>query len=378
MKRLATIRPCLVYGMALITGGILLFSGCAEEKMPIKVGFVGGLTGRTSDLGISARNGVILAVEERNAAGGLRGRAVKLITKDDQQNPDTALKVDRELIDQGVVAITGHLTSQMSVAAVPMVNEAQVLLLSPTTTTSKLSGQDDYFVRVIVATAEAVKSLARFTHQALNLRRITVAYDISNRAFTEEYYTVFNAVYQEKGGGEVLPLAFDGSREQRFSDLADRILQTRPQGILIAASALDTALLCQHIRRVDADVPLFASGWAYTTDFIQHGGPAVEGVVFPQWHDRQSETEAFVAFSRRYEQRFGTFPNFASTFAYEASQVLFAGLQQTIDHRELKDAIVSRGRFDGLQGDILIDRFGDADRRFFLFTVKGGRFQVVP
>jgi branched-chain amino acid transport system substrate-binding protein len=377
MHALTPIVRHITAAIAGLTLGLLLLAGCVDEKSPIKVGFVGSLTGRTSDLGISARDGVILAVEELNAAGGIHGRPVKLLTKDDQQDPDRALEVDQELIDQGVVAILGHLTSQMSVVAVPLINDARILMLSPTTSTSRLSGQDDFFVRVIVSVAEAVTNLAQYARHDLGLKRIVVVYDLSNRAFTEEYFSVFKSVFQNEEGAQVLPLTFDGNREKRFSDLADRIQGLRPDGIVIAASALDTAFLCQHIRRFEAAIPVLASGWAYTADFIQHGGPAVEGVVFPQWYDKQSDAEAFVAFAGRFEKRFGTFPNFASTFSFEAANVLFAGLKKTTDPQALKTAIVTQGLFPGLQGDIRIDRFGDAERRFFLFVVKDGQFQVM-
>ncbi len=87
------------------------------SRQPLKIGFVGGLTGRTSQLGILARNGVELAVEEANRAGGVRGRLLKLLIRDDQNDHATAVRVDRELMDEGVLAIIGHVTSSMAEAA---------------------------------------------------------------------------------------------------------------------------------------------------------------------------------------------------------------------------------------------------------------------
>ncbi|MGM0427217.1 MAG: ABC transporter substrate-binding protein, partial [Thermodesulfobacteriota bacterium] len=92
--------------------------GCDREKEPIKLGFSGCLTGRLSDLGTSGRNGAILAVEQVNEAGGINGRPVELIVRDDRQNKAEALRVDQELMAEGVVAIIGHMTSTMSITAV--------------------------------------------------------------------------------------------------------------------------------------------------------------------------------------------------------------------------------------------------------------------
>ncbi len=120
------------YGLAVFIFSILISAGigCEKKENPIKVGFVGGLTGRLSDLGTAGRNGVILAVEEINSRGGINGRPVELITKDDKQDPELSLRVDRELVDEGVAAIIGHMTSVMSMAVLPFINEEKILMIS--------------------------------------------------------------------------------------------------------------------------------------------------------------------------------------------------------------------------------------------------------
>lgn len=75
--------------------------GCDESKEQLRIGFVGALTGRYSDLGVSGRDGIILAVEERNRQGGLLGRPIELLSRDDRQDPLTAWNVDKDLVDLG-------------------------------------------------------------------------------------------------------------------------------------------------------------------------------------------------------------------------------------------------------------------------------------
>jgi branched-chain amino acid transport system substrate-binding protein len=74
------------FSVALLVFLTILFSSCQREKPQIKIGFAGGLTGRYSDLGTAGRNGANLAVEEINQTGGIRGRQVLLISKDDKQD----------------------------------------------------------------------------------------------------------------------------------------------------------------------------------------------------------------------------------------------------------------------------------------------------
>lgn len=169
--------------------------GC-ENKKPIKVGFVGCLTGRLSDLGTAGRNGAILAVEQINEAGGINGRPVELIVKDDKQDPEVAVQVDQELIEEGVAAIIGHMTSAMSMVAVPLMNKEKMLMISPTTSTNKLTGIDDYFLRITPPSKIQTDHLAGHAFNVMELRKMAGVYDLSNRAFAEGAYNNFKSEFE--------------------------------------------------------------------------------------------------------------------------------------------------------------------------------------
>src|SRR6056297_421484 len=102
----------------------LLFLACQKDN-PIKIGVSVTLSGRNSPMGIAVKDGVVLAVEQINADGGINGKTLELIIKDDQNNPETARKVDAELIEEGVATILGHITSAMTEAAIEQANEKQ-------------------------------------------------------------------------------------------------------------------------------------------------------------------------------------------------------------------------------------------------------------
>lgn len=123
------------------------FLGCSKKK-PVKIGFAGTLTGRLSDLGTAGRNGVMLAVEDINKSGGINGHPVELLIRDDKHDPLVSREVSQDLVNEGVVAIIGHMTSVASVASVPVVNKENVVMISPTTSANDLTGIDDYFFRV--------------------------------------------------------------------------------------------------------------------------------------------------------------------------------------------------------------------------------------
>lgn len=368
-----------VLALICILGLVAFFTGisAAADKNAYKIGFVGGLTGKSSDLGIQGRSGVTLAVEEINQQGGVNGRQLKLITKDDKQDSQTALKVDRELIDEGVVVIIGHMTSAMTEAALPLINERKIPMISPTTSTNKLTGIDDYFLRVINANIQLTNLEADYAFRKLKLRRIATIYDLSNRAYSEDFAANFKARFERLGGKVIAVDNFRAGPDVSFKNIAKKILQTKPDGLLIVAGALDTAMICQHVRMAGSKVPVLVSGWAQTPDLLRHGGPAVEGIIATQYVDHDSLVKPFVEFRKRYRTRFGDVePTFAVVMGYEAVMVVKDALSKNPDPTKLKETILKQKTFNGLQGAFEIDSYGDAKRKAYIVTVRKNRFTV--
>ncbi|MEW6260058.1 MAG: ABC transporter substrate-binding protein [Thermodesulfobacteriota bacterium] len=365
----------LFFGWAVVLMAFL--SGCEREKPPIRIGFSGGLTGRYSDLGVGGRNGVQLAVEEINRSGGIQGRPVELIIKDDRQDPDMAIQVDRELIRENVVAIVGHMTSAMTMAVMPLINAEKVLLISPTSSTSELTGIDDWFFRTAGTNDILATALADYLMNRTPIRRMAVMFDSSNRAYSESFIKAFRTRYEETGGRLTLVASFSGGNDPLRDVISQSLLKPACDGILILACGLDAAWICQQIRKQDSHVPLFATGWSVTQEFLEHGGNAVNGVRFIDYFDWNSQRPVYLRFQKAYLDRFGSTPSFSVIYAYEAAQVLFQALSQNPDPKLLKQTIVNIRRFEGMFQDFEIDAFGDVHRKPFLITAENGRYVVM-
>ncbi len=349
--------------------------GSCTGREPIRVGFSGEITGRRADLGVAGRNGVQLAVADLNAGGGIAGRPVELLIRDDQGTPEGARAADRELVDAGVVAIIGHMTSGQTVAALSVSAEAGVVLLSATTSTSELSGLDDLFFRVNPDNSSEARGLARRVYLERGLTRLAGIYDTDNDAYTETFWAAFVETYQALGGRVVGEVRFSSGETLDFAPLVEELKTGDPGGVLIIASALDTALIAQHVRLRDWQVPLFGSGWAQTEALLHNGGRAVEGIEMVMNYDLHSRSPDFVDFQTRYRERFGYEPAFAAAQSYEAMMFLAAALEKTGGQAEgLPQALLETRDFEGLTGPVVLNEYGDAIRTLFLITVRDGQF----
>lgn len=355
---------------AILLGLMIVLGGCSKPE-PIEIGFVGGTSGRVADLGIAGRNGALLAVELRNQTGGVVGRKVELIMRDDEQNPEVAERVTRELIDRGVAAIVGPMTSVIAVRMVPIANEAGMLLMSPTVATDDLSRQDDYFFRVSSSTREYATKMAIYQRQ---LRRVAAAYDLGNHSYTVSWLHEFRDTLAKNGGAIIQALGFKSAGDTLFLPIARDLLATQPDGVLIVANSVDAALLCQQIRKLNAHVPIVVAEWGATEQLIELGGKAVEGVIMTQFFDRNSIVPRYRAFRQRYRDRFDQEPGFAGTAGFDAANVVMDALAQRQSGQSLKEVVQAVRRFEGVQHLVYFDEYGDTKRETFISVVRGGRF----
>ena len=170
-------------------------------------------------------------------------------------------------------------------------------------------------------------------------------------------------------------IGFESSEATYFTSLAGQALGSGPDGVIIVANSVDTALLIQKIRQRDARVKLGTAEWAATERLIELGGKAVEGITVAQYVDRTSVAPAWAEFRRRYRERFGQEPGFPGLTGFDAANVALAALAARQPEQTLKQAILARREFSGAQAAIRFDEFGDAQRDTYLSTVRDGSFQ---
>jgi len=350
--------------------------GCSSED-PIKIGFVAGTSGHVADLGISGRDAAELAVDQCNQAGGIAGRQVQLVIRDDQQQPETARSALQELIDEDVAAIIGPMTSDMGVVMAPIAETAQMLLISPTVTTENLSGRDDHFFRVSSTTRAYATRSANYQIKSGAMHSVAAAYDLRNRSFSLSWLKHFTQAFSAGGGTIKASVGFDATAGKTFLGIAHELMADEPDGIVIIANSMDSALLCQQIRKIDARIPITLADWGATERLLELGGQAVEGVTVVQTFDRDSSAPRYQAFRKAYMERYQREPGFPGVYTYDAVQVLLTALRAQKKGQTLKETILSLRRFEGLQSEFSFDDFGDVSRPHASISVVRNRQFVI-
>lgn len=372
-----SISPLPRFSLLLLGIMLCALTACSDRN-PVRIGFMAGLSGRTADLGVAGRNGAMLAVEQKNAGGGINGRQIELVAKDDEQNDEVAKKQVTDLIAQKIELIIGPMTSSIAAAIMPQINASQTILLSPTVTTTQLTGIDDNFLRVIADTRSYAYKSANYHYGIKGYRNVAVILDQGNRNYTESWLRDFRSEFERLGGRIQTTVPFRSGNNTTFLDPTKQLLAARPDAVLIIANAVDAALICQQIRKLSATQPIIAVEWASTERFIELAGSAAEGVHLAQFINRNDRSLRYVGFVKAYRERFGgQEPGFAGTAGYDAALVAIEALEQRTKGTSLKQTILNRARFSGVQQTITLDRFGDADRKNFTTVVRNGTFVTI-
>ncbi|KZY78023.1 hypothetical protein A3742_15320 [Oleiphilus sp. HI0071] len=361
--------------VALIFAGCLHLFGCGQKE-PVTLGFVGGLTGKVSDLGGPARNGMLFAVEEANKADGINGQPIQTLIRDDRQDPETAKKVVAELLAKNVDAIIGPVTSSMAVQVAPMAEQAQTVMMGVTVTTNDLSNKDDHFFRVLAATAVHAGEVAEFLFNERSVRTFSAIYDLNNKAYSQGWITDFEQRMTELGGSAVTILSFSSGNQEALIPVAEQLVSGDPDIVIFVTNAVDAALLAKLIRSKSDDVMLGTSEWAGTERLIELGGRFVEGAFVPQYLDRESKDPDYQRFREGFIKRFNHEPGFPGLTAYNATRVIIDRLKNKSASQSLKDALLAQGTFPAIQGSVQFDEFGDAESKTYVTQIINSQFVV--
>ncbi|WP_319204198.1 ABC transporter substrate-binding protein [uncultured Ilyobacter sp.] len=365
---------------------IVVLSGlflCKEinNRNTISIGVVSTLSGEESSLGIAVLNGIAMAAEDFNRGKRFYEKKVALIIRDDKNDPREAKKSAEELIDLGVVAILGPALSEAGIAVSEVGNKREKLIISPTVATTKLSGKDDYFIRMTPSVNENAVSLAEVSRDYMDMKKILLIYNEKNSAYTESFKDKYVEKFTENSNYDSLVYIKKSSEKisSYFPKIKDEI-----DGVVIIANPIDTAEITQNIKKIKQDTQILASDWAFHQNFITYGGKYSEEVYIALNYDDSHlgeestyQDERFKNFRENYVEKFKEEPNNGSLNGYESLNILAYAVKRSksVSSDDLKREVLSPESEKYFLQPGKFDKYGDCERGTFIFQVKNRKFK---
>ncbi len=313
-------------------------------------------------------------MEEINTAGGIDGREVQLIVKDDKGDTAVAAQMHQEFKDEGIELVVGHLMSSMAEPMMTHANE-ELLFLSPSMSTEALSQQDDYILRSSPTDfGQAAALMADF--QQRGIQSYAVVYDARNALYAETLAKYVKDLADDAGLEQVLQVALT-EEAYSYETIASQIIDHDPQGVLLISSSIDTAFIAQHLRNQESEVVLWSVSWSMTRDLIENGGSAVEGVRLVGVLNVKEPRAQYTQYHGEFTERFGYEPTFISELANDAMGVMLQAIEAagSTEPKRIKEALIGL-KYEGLKETFTIDPYGDSTRQYSIYTVVDGAFET--
>jgi branched-chain amino acid transport system substrate-binding protein len=307
-----------------------VFAAGGRDTNTITIGGIFPLSGEVAVYGVEARNGIELAIDEINAAGGISGRKVALVSEDDTGNPEITVNAYRKLTAQNKVnVIIGSLTSGCTIAITSLAQAQKVVLVAPAATASAVTDAGDFIFRACFIDPFQGTVGGSFAANELKARRAAVLYDNGND-YSVGLKDNFIASFQKAGGTIVANESYIKG-DVDFNAQITKIKAANPDVVYLPDYYSTVALIAKQLRAQGINTPIVgADGWDGLTE---NAGDEVLNGFYSNHYASDSTDPKVQAFVKAYQAKYGSVPVSFAALGYDSMYLI-------------RDAIVKAGSMD--------------------------------
>jgi branched-chain amino acid transport system substrate-binding protein len=351
----------------------------ASSDGTIPVGAYLSLSGEDTTFGKDTQEGITLALDELNAAGGVKGKKVKIIYEDDKSNAQEATQKVRQLIDRNkVVALLGEVASSRSLAGGLIANTSKVPMITPSSTGITVTENREYVFRVCFTDDKQGVAAADFVANTLKKKKVAILY-----AAQDPYSSGLAEAFREaskKLGIEIAVEKGFQKGEKNFRTYLSQIMEAKPEVIFAPIYYTDMVPIAQQAGEAKIPGTMFVGGDGWDSeDLIKGAGKEMEGAYFTNHYAPDVPWENSKKFVAAYQARFHREPSSLAAQGYDAAKVLFDSMARakTLSSVDIRQAIAETKGFQGATGTITMDDKRNADKPLVVVQVRDGKFRYV-
>ncbi len=347
-------------------------TGLMAQDIP--VGEYASLTGSEATFGINSDNGVQLAADEINNAGGLLGHKVKLVVEDDQSKPGQPSSAVKKLINSDkVVAVIGEIASSRSLEAAPICQEAKVPMISPGSTNPTVTTKGDYIFRVCFIDPFQGTLMAKFALDTLHAKKVAILSDVTSD-YSKGLTQYFTEYYKSHGGQIVIERSYSGSgKDKDFRAQLTAIKSAAPDAIFVPGYYTEAGLIGKQARILGLKVPLLGGdGWD-SPKLAEIAGNSLDGCYFSTHFSPADQAPKVQDFVKKYQAKYKTMPDGMAPLGYDAMMILASAIKDagSTDGSKVRDALAKVKDYDAVTGMITIDANRNATKSAVVLEVQG-------
>ncbi len=340
-----------------------------------KVGAYLSLSGAEAQFGIDTREGIELAVEEINAAGGLKGKPMKVLFEDDKSNPQEANNKVLQLIDRDkVIAILGEVASARSKAGGIVANKKKVPMITPSSTNAEVTKVGPFVFRVCFIDDFQGKAGAQFAVTALGKKKIAILY-ASDVLYSSGLAKEFRDEVKKLGGEIVIEKSFLQT-ETNFTTYVNEIKDAKPEVIYAPVYYNHMAPIAKQAKAAGVNGEMFVGGDGWD-GMAPEDLDNMEGAYFTNHYAPDDPSPLAQEFLKKYNGKYKREPTSLAANGYDAAGVLADAIKRAkVDTSEgIRDAIAETKGYAGVTGNITLDADRNAEKPAVVVQIKARKFK---
>jgi len=348
----------------------------APANAEIKIGFQAPLTGFAATDGKSAKIAADMAIEELNAAGGLLGQKLELITYDDQAKSDQAIFTANKLIgEDGVKLVVNASYSASGRAAAPVFQKADVVMISAYGVHPDITRAGDYMFRLVHLGPPQGRATALFVGKMLDLKKVsTITMDNDYGQATMDGFLES----APKDDIQVLNKYSYSLSDRQFGSIVASVKRDNPDGVYATGYFFTGGPLVSQLRAAGITVPIVGSQAFDSEKFIEIAGPSSEGTYIVDSFDRGGTDAALQRFFAEFQKRAGYPPENVAAITYSAVMLMADAIKRanSADAAKVRDALTTTKNFPLLTGDLIgFNNLHEIIMPISVNVIKDGKFK---
>lgn len=346
----STLSAKALLGLAsvLVLGAATMLPAYAD----IKIGFQAPLTGPSATDGKSAQIAAQMAVEDINAAGGVLGQKIELVTYDDQAKSDQAIFTANKLIgEDNVKLVVNGSYSASGRAAAPVFQAAGVVMISAYGVHPDITKAGDFNFRLVHLGPPQGVAAALYIGKTLKIKKVsTITMDNDYGQATMEGFVGAAPKY----GVEVLGKYSYSLKDRQFGSIVASVKRDNPDAVYATGYFFTGGPLVSQLRAAGITVPIIGSQAFDSEKFIEIAGPAAEGTYIIDSFDRDRKDPALEKFFAEFKKRAGYSPEGVAAITYSAFKLMADGVKRagSADPAKVRDALAATKDFPLLEGNM--------------------------
>lgn len=379
-------RLSVLLALALLMAGCNTTAPTPSEQNPgseqpnegdIIIGVLAPLTGPVAVYGTSCKNGIDLAVEEINAAGGIDGRRIVLETIDEKGDVGEAVAAYDTLYTRKIVALIGDVTSKPSIAVAELAAEDRMPMITATGTAPEITTKGDNVFRTCFLDPAQGEAMAVFAKNNLEIAKVGVIYDTSDD-YTSGVAEAFKTK-AESVGMEVVAYEGHGSSDQDFKTQLTNIIDKGAEAIMVSDYYGKDALIAAQARELGFEGALIGpDGWdGVVSSVSEEKQQVLNNCYFTNHYSADDESEVVQKFLSGYKTKYGEDPTAFSALGYDSVYIVKAAIEAAgSTENEAIIAALKNVEVLGVTGAIRFDEQGNAVKEISVVEIIDGKYTL--